>query len=166
MGLEPATAALAILSALEKLIKQRGSTEIERDYIEQLRAQLAELKAENAALKARVVELEQANTVLANQLRKNARHDRLDAKTEEILVLYYTEDKPISAEAIARLFKLQSSTAKYHNDQLEKRELILWKQLDPFEMETETAYEITDKGRAYVMENNLIPEPPKDVTYT
>jgi len=166
MGLEPATAALAILSALEKLLTKRGSSEIERDYIEQLRAQFDEFRAENTALAARVVDLKKANTVLANQLQQNAKQDRLDAKTEEILVFYFTEAKPISAEDIARLFKLQSSAAKYHNDRLEQGDFILWKQLDPFEMEMETAYEITDKGRAYVMENNLLPEPPKDVTYT
>jgi hypothetical protein len=53
MAIEPVSVALGILSALEKLLKQSGNSEIARDYMAQLRDQFESLRKRNAELENR-----------------------------------------------------------------------------------------------------------------
>jgi len=161
------------LASLIPLIKDVKVSDVLKQHVALLEAQrddaiklLDKADADLIAEKQKSIGMEKEIAALKStiaELRPSKRHGET---TEKVLLYFFQREGTSTPEEIATGFKLSLNTAKYHLDILEKGELIRWKPPAAFKRVTPSGMEITDLGRAYVIENNVEPPPTRDATYT
>lgn len=103
---------------------------------------IADLEKENLDLEVRLAALEQKKP-----------NDLAD-ETVNVLRLFYEKNSQLTPEQVARSRGLKAGLAKYHCDKLFDREFI-WLGSAAWADEP-VPYFLTDKGRAYLVENGLV----------
>jgi hypothetical protein len=161
------------LAAILPFVKDAKMSEILKEHVALLEAQrddniklLDRADAELASEKRRTAHLVKEVAALQLKLAALLPGKRHAETTENILLNFFQREDIATPKEIAAAFGLQLNNAKYHLDILEKNELIRWKPPAPFKTVQPGGMEITDLGRAYIMENNVEPPPTRDATYT
>lgn len=161
------------LASLIPLIKDAKVSEVLKEHVALLQAQrddaiklLDKADADLIAEKQKTTGMEKEIAALKIRIAEFQPSKRLGETAETILLGFFQREGTSTTQEIATAFKLGLNTAKYHLDILEKSELIRWKPPAAFKRVTPSGMEITDLGRAYIIENNVEPPPTKDVTYT
>ncbi len=168
---------------LEKLINEHGSAKIlkERlglkdDQINALKLEFSSLTQENSNLKTKNKNLEtsldQANqeidrlNEIIQSLQKKQGIEKLNEVTEQILQKFFKTGKELTVCHFDLFLGLDTSTVEYHFDILLEKEFI---QLATYgqpgnplidarvggDSSTQDTFQITSKGRKYIVENNL-----------
>jgi hypothetical protein len=103
---------------------------------------IADLEEENSDLEIRLAACEQKKPKDLNE------------DTIKVLRVFFEREEPLTAEDIAFLGDMKLGLAKYHCEQLIGREF-LWLSTVAW-ADQPMPYSITDKGRAYLVENSLV----------
>jgi hypothetical protein len=152
---DPATI-ITLLKTLDGLVERRAGESALRAHIALLQDKAAPIESQNVELKKRVKELEDANTVLANQLRTKTQANELPDVTIKILTHYFENDRGFTDQKIAEIFNMKLSVARYHCDILRQKSMIhcfnTGIQVGQWVPEP---YQITSVGTAYIVENGL-----------
>jgi DNA-binding transcriptional ArsR family regulator len=161
------------LAAILPFIKDAKMSAILKEHVALLEAQrddnirlLDKTDAELASEKRKTAHLVQEVAALQVKFAALQPAKRHGETTEKILLNFFQREDIATPKEIAAAFELQLNTAKYHLDILEKNELIRWKPPAPFKTVQPGGMEITDLGRAYIIENNVEAPPTRDSTYT
>ena len=103
---------------------------------------------EKTALEAKIAELEQRNAEGAK------RPADLDKEQIRILQLFFVKDASMSSKYIARVRRMKIGVVKYHCDRLFERGFLGIGSTE--ELDGPMPLVLSDKGRAYLVENDLV----------
>jgi hypothetical protein len=161
-------AALGEIQSLTLALQSEQATIVEKN---------SELVTENLGLKRKMLEIEttHAHAITALQEKHRAeiskitaantrpKGDELAEKTQDILLYYFKQAREVSEREIAHHFKIELSVAAYHLDLLWQKDFLFGHPRvivgsgfgDEMGGDTSMRYEITVKGRKYVVEKGL-----------
>jgi hypothetical protein len=120
-----------------------------------LRNRLSTIKEQAEAFEARFKELDTRVKELEAQTPSDNREgdqDRLKEEVEKILRLLFEAGRSLSIEQMAGNLGMATGIADYHMDTLDRLGMVELAAITP----GGTMYFLTPKGRAYVVENNLV----------
>lgn len=111
-------------------------------------------RLEIGKLKEQIAALERENQELKSRLTLAVPTSDMPVDTAKMLQHFFKNDRPFTAEHIARIFGMETNVAKYHIDLLLKKHFI-WHHERVIVDNSPGSYVIHSKGRAYVIEHGM-----------
>jgi DNA-binding MarR family transcriptional regulator len=125
-----------------------------------LRERLQAADKENEQLKERVADLEKENAALRAKIPVKQEIELPDASKQILVVLFAAENiepSDLRVPDLAEVLKMERGPLRYHLDRLIEANLI--RRIRDYDTE-EDHYSLTDRGRRFVVENNLVRTTP------
>ncbi|HEX8139424.1 MAG TPA: hypothetical protein VF544_17825 [Pyrinomonadaceae bacterium] len=141
------------MGAITDLLKEIPLSAVLREKLTTLEADIAALQTENAILKDDNRQLQAENKRLQDQIKSLTHKDDLDEIAVQALTfLAKREGHLVKDSALAAALKMKTTQARYYAGQLEEQGYISAQHHSGIL----SLYTLTQKGRRYAIENNLI----------
>ena len=141
------------MGALFDLFKEIPLSSVLKEKLGTLEAKYGALETENSILKDDLRQAKAEIVKLKEEINRLTHTDDLEEKEKAILALYATRDRYMTAEEIAHHLQLNPVRADYYLTKLVGGEYI---RSPPPIVAGPTNYYITQKGREFLIKNNLI----------
>jgi len=141
------------MSLLTDILKEVPLSTVLKEKLSTLETEIVSLKTENAILKDDLRELKRENQILKDEINRATHSFDLDDTMKHILLILAQQDDALSKNSLADLLQIHTTRTEYYLHLLQKQ-----KYVHGFHFYTgrQSEYRLSQKGRQFVIENNLL----------